>query len=96
MARDDFTQKTKDILAKRVAFLCSNPNCQAPTLAPHTIKNKHISVGVASHITSAAPGGPRYNPNLSSEERMHENNGIWLCQSCSRLIDTALSYNLVF
>ena len=45
--------------------------------------------GVAAHICAAAPGpgARRYDPNMSSEERSHINNGIWLCVSCSVLID---------
>jgi hypothetical protein len=47
-----------------------------------------VNVGVASHITAAAPGGPRYDPNLTSEERRHQSNGIWLCQTHGKLVDS--------
>ncbi|SEH54401.1 hypothetical protein SAMN05660691_00004 [Rheinheimera pacifica] len=46
-----------------------------------------MSIGVAAHICAASPGGPRYNPNMSEEQRTSYDNGIWLCQTCSRLID---------
>jgi hypothetical protein len=46
-----------------------------------------INVGVASHITAASLGGPRYDPSLSPEERSAVANGIWLCQTCAKLID---------
>jgi tetratricopeptide (TPR) repeat protein len=46
-----------------------------------------ISIGVAAHITAASPGGPRYDANLTPEQRSHPDNGIWLCQSCAKLID---------
>lgn len=29
--RDDFSQKTKDSLSKRVGMRCSNPGCKRPT-----------------------------------------------------------------
>ena len=34
-----------------------------------------------------APGGPRYNPDLSPEQRRSAENGVWLCQTCAKLID---------
>jgi hypothetical protein len=85
--RDDFDQKTKDILAKRVGFKCSNPNCRKPTSGPSSDSDKSINVGVASHITAASEGGPRYDKNLPTQERKSVENGIWLCQTHSKLID---------
>jgi hypothetical protein len=85
--RDDFSEDAKRILAYRVAMACSNPECAAHTSGPQVDPLKSVNVGVAAHITSAAAGGPRYNPNLSSEERRSPENGIWLCQNCAKLID---------
>ncbi|EAR11838.1 hypothetical protein PI23P_10912 [Polaribacter irgensii 23-P] len=85
--RDDFTTKTKDIMAKRVGFTCSNPECQMLTVGPNSDENKNTSIGVAAHITAASKKGPRYDENLSSKERQGITNGVWLCQSCSVLID---------
>jgi len=45
-------------------------------------------VGVAAHITAASDGGPRYDRNLTPEQRTHISNGIWLCCDCGRLIDS--------
>ena len=42
---------------------------------------------MAAHITAAAPGGPRYNPALSSAERRNIDNGIWCCNNCGHLVD---------
>ena len=85
--RDDFLRPTIDILSKRVAYICSNPECRQPTIGPHSESSKTVSIGVAAHITAASPGGARYNPALSTNERLDIDNGIWLCQSCARLID---------
>jgi len=85
--RDDFDQKTKDVLYKRVGGKCSNPTCGQETSGPHTDEKKAINVGVAAHITAASVGGPRYDPPLSQEERISPDNGIWLCQVCAKLID---------
>jgi len=86
--RDDFDQKTKDVLYKRVGGKCSNPTCGQETSGPHTDEKKAINVGVAAHITAASVGGPRYDPTLSQEERISPDNGIWLCQVCAKLIDS--------
>lgn len=85
--RDDFTEKTKDCLAKRVGYRCSNPRCRKLTCAASYRPKGYVSIGVAAHICAAAPGGMRYDPNMSHQERKSILNGIWLCQSCSKLID---------
>lgn len=86
--RDDFSEKIKGTLAKRAGWRCSNPTCRCYTSGPHTEANKSISIGVAAHICAAAVGGPRYDKNMSTQARSSIENGIWLCQTCSRLIDT--------
>lgn len=86
--RDDFTESTKRLIAAKVSYFCSKPDCQRPTTGATSDHNGVINVGVASHITAAAPGGPRYDPSLSSEQRRHEANGIWLCQTHGKLIDS--------
>jgi hypothetical protein len=85
--RDDFPQKTKDLLAKRAGFRCSNPTCHRITIGANSNPQKSTNIGVASHISAAAQGGPRYNPKLTSSERMSIENALWLCQTCSVLID---------
>lgn len=87
MSRDNFTKVTIDILAKRVGYCCSNPDCKKYTVGPNEDKTKATSIGIAAHITGASPGGPRYDENVNSEERKHISNGIWLCSNCATLID---------
>ena len=86
--RDDFSQATKDLLANRVGWKCSNPNCRKATRGAGTEKTDVINIGVASHITAASKGGPRYDEDMTAQERKSSENGIWLCQSCSKLIDS--------
>jgi hypothetical protein len=85
--RDNFSPKTKDLLAKRVGYRCSNPSCRKLTSGPHEDVMKAVNVGVAAHITAAASGGPRYDKSLSSEQRKLIDNGVWLCQNCAKLVD---------
>ena len=85
--RDEFTKETKDLLASRVGYKCSFPNCGKDTTGPHIKPDKRVSIGEAAHITAAAPGGARYCVTMTSEERKSANNGIWMCRSHARLVD---------
>ncbi|MDB1122241.1 hypothetical protein [Vibrio algarum] len=85
--RDDFTQKTRLTLQHRVGCSCSNPDCRRKTTGPNSDISKASSIGVACHITAASPNGPRYDQDLSKEERKSILNGIWLCEICSKMID---------
>lgn len=89
--RDDFSQATKDLLANRVGWKCSNPQCRRPTRAAGSKEETVINIGVAAHITAAAKGGPRYDKNMSVAQRKSAENGIWLCQTCSKMIDSDVS-----
>jgi hypothetical protein len=88
MSRDEFSAPAKDALGKRVGYRCSNPLCDVQTVGPHTSASKFANIGVASHISAATEGGPRYDVTLTPEERTSVDNGIWLCQSCAKLIDS--------
>lgn len=88
MPRDEFSTAIKETLAKRVALRCSNLSCQGRTSGPHSDPLRSVNLGVASHITAAAPGGPRYDTSLTAKERVSIENGIWLCEKCAKLIDT--------
>lgn len=86
--RDDFPQNTKDLLANRVGWKCSNPNCRKATRGAGMEKTDVINIGVASHITASSKGSPRFDEYMTAQERKSFENGIWLCQSCSKLIDS--------
>lgn len=87
MARDNFTTETVNSLGKRVGFLCSNPACGKHTSGPHSNPAKVTIIGEAAHICAASVGGPRYDAKMSRDDRRSIENGIWLCSSCSDLID---------
>jgi hypothetical protein len=57
------------------------------TSGPQTEPTKAVNIGVAAHITAASAGGPRFAPAMTSDERQSAENGIWLCQSCAKLVD---------
>jgi hypothetical protein len=85
--RDDFTNSTKMKLALRAGAVCSNPLCRRSTFGAKQGKDGYHNIGVAAHITAAAPGGPRYDATLTRDQRLHADNGIWLCQTHGDLVD---------
>jgi hypothetical protein len=89
--RDDFSAEVKRTLAGRVGLLCSNSECRALTGGPQSDPAKVVNLGVAAHITAAAPGGPRFDEKLSPDERSSATNGVWLCQNCAKRIDSDVS-----
>lgn len=84
--RDDFLKPVINLLKERSGYKCSNPQCRIVT------NGAGINIGVAAHIRAAAPLGPRYDATMSQEERRSYENGIWLCQSCSKMIDNDVNY----
>ena len=88
-SRDNFSAKTRNALALRAGHRCAFRGCGVATEGPSdTEASRHVSIGVAAHIEAAAKGGPRYNENMTPEQRGDISNGIWLCQHHSRLIDS--------
>lgn len=89
MKRDDFKKGIIRILSEQVSHRCSNPDCRVMTAAPGNNKGGVNRVGQAAHITAASPGGPRYDPGMTPEERRSADNGIWLCNICAKKIDNS-------
>lgn len=85
--RHNFSAKIISTLRQRVNNRCSNPSCRVPTTGPVSDPEKFNVIGEAAHITAAAPGGPRFDPSLSRQERSSIRNAIWLCSNCSDKID---------
>jgi hypothetical protein len=88
MSRDEFTAATKARIAARQGYLCAFPGC--PT--PHTVGAARsgdgvINVGTAAHITAASPKGPRFDSKLTSAQRRHQNNGVWMCNVHGKAVD---------
>lgn len=69
--------------------------CLIYSIASLIVANKQLwlhhhtsaSALVGAHIAAAAPGGPRYDPKMSVEERSGPTNGMWLCSNCHDTID---------
>lgn len=85
--RDDFTEAVRRKIGQRAGWLCSFPGCGAPTEGATSDDQGRMSLGTASHICAAAPGGPRYDESMSPEARRSVMNGIWMCRNHGTAID---------
>lgn len=85
--RDEFSPATKRAIERQARGHCSNPACRRLTHAATSDGVGEINIGQASHICAAAPGGPRYDAQMTSEERAAADNGIWLCDVHGRAVD---------
>lgn len=87
MERDDFKKSTRDFLRESAGNNCVNPACGKPTNAKSAVEEKIVSNGIGAHVSAASPGGPRYNPALTREQRSAADNGAWLCANCATMVD---------
>ncbi len=86
--RDDFSEATKRYVAHRAGYHCSFRGCGQSTAGPSDESPTAVTnIGEAAHICAAAPGGKRYFASMTSAERKHIDNAIWLCRNHAALID---------
>ncbi|WP_353741883.1 hypothetical protein WHX55_01395 [Pseudomonas fluorescens] len=85
--RDNFLASTVHRLRDMAGNVCSFPGCHVHTHGSKALRDGPFSVGVACHIKAAAPGGPRYDLSQTQAERKDVSNGIWMCQTHSKLVD---------
>lgn len=89
--RSEFKQPVKQALAKRVGNACSFPSCNSVTEGPNLESEIGISrTGMACHIYAAAtgPAARRVDVNMPVEKLTDISNGIWMCYTHGKLIDT--------
>lgn len=89
--RDDFSSEVRRALAERAGHRCSFPGCNAVTVGPSDETETSVSkTGMACHIAAAAggPGARRYIYNMEPEARASIENGVWMCYTHGKLIDS--------
>ena len=89
---DKFNKTTKEKLAHQAGYRCSKPGCGIPTRGATFDARGTINVGEAAHITAAAPGASRFDSTLTSDQRKRHSNGIWLCATHAKLVDSDESH----
>jgi hypothetical protein len=62
---------------------CAFPGCKAPVYDT----DHNVMVGEFCHIKGKSPGGPRYDPNQSEEERNGYANLMLMCSPHNKIID---------
>jgi len=82
-----FSTETKELVAYRAAYVCSNPDClrltAGPSLANASLK---VKIGEAAHIVGEKPRSARHE-DLGDLVLNGINNALWLCASCHTAID---------
>ena len=87
MSRIDFSAEVKRRVADRNGHRCSFPGCDRTTIGPASAEPEIVSTGVAAHIYSASPGGPRGQSDLPPNDLGELANALWLGANHSRIID---------
>ena len=87
MARAEFPQSVKRIVAERSGYRCSFPGCPRTTIGPGASPREVSRTGVAAHIYSASPQGPRGQAMSPESDITDPRNAIWLCSDHARLVD---------
>lgn len=91
MARNEFYRGVPALLAHQAGNCCSLPGCTFPTAGPSKESTIAVSnTGMACHIipASSGPGARRVDLAIGADEIKSINNGIWLCYTHGKLIDT--------
>lgn len=79
----DYTRTTLRRLDTLSGNQCAAPCCDKPLIA----RDGQTIVSKICHIEAASPDGPRYNPQMTDEDRRHYNNLVLLCDECHSIID---------
>jgi len=89
----DKARKYKPSTVRRLDTLscnqCANPECSRKLIA----KDGETIISQICHIEAASPYGPRYNPQMSDDERRDFDNLILLCDECHSIIDNMANKN---
>ncbi len=89
MSRRAITKNVLQDLCIRSKNKCAFPGCD------HPILNEHGDyVAELCHIEAAEPGGPRYNPNQTDEERRSYSNLLFLCHHHHKETDNVDLYSV--
>lgn len=62
---------------------CASPSCTKAIIA----KDEKSMIAKICHIEAASSDGPRFNPDMSDDQRRHFDNLLILCDECHTIID---------
>ena len=70
-------------------FALSGNVCAFPSCDVHLVEESGVVVGEICHIEAAEPGGPRFNPQQSIEDRREFSNLLLLCANHHHVTDAS-------
>ncbi|GAB3602504.1 ABC-three component system protein [Microbacterium aureliae] len=92
--RDRVPPAQEKVVIARSGNKCAYPGCALNlTIDPKAGGDRPKATGKVAHIAAASPGGPRYDPQMTSEERGSAENLIYLCGPHHDAVDTQLEYH---
>src|SRR6185437_11629315 len=74
--------KTYNLLYAKSSNRCAFPGCK------NAITDGQTLVGNVCHIKAAKPGGPRYDPKQTNEERHGYENLLLMCSIHNKVVDS--------
>ncbi|WP_149355961.1 hypothetical protein [Comamonas testosteroni] len=74
-------------------FAKSGNVCAFPGCTHELVTTKNLFVGQVCHIEAAKPGGQRYNPNSTDEDRRSASNLILLCYRHHKETDDVVAFD---
>jgi hypothetical protein len=88
MAQVEFSKAVKLAIAKRAAYICSNPSCRMLTLHLTDIEHLHVRFkGRIAPICTPTAQGARFDPTLNGNQLKAIDNAIFLCLQCVSLVN---------
>lgn len=98
MEKKNLSQKTKRLQPKshvlRELYLKSGNQCAFPGCYNPIVDAQGNFVGEVCHIEAAMPGGERYNPNMSDEDRRSYDNLMLMCHTHHVVTDDVDEYTV--
>lgn len=92
--RDRVPPAQEKVVIARSGNKCAYPGCGLNlAIDPKVDGDRPKATGKVAHIAAASPGGPRYDPEMTPEERGSAQNLIYLCGAHHDAVDTQLQYH---
>ncbi|MFC8664734.1 ABC-three component system protein [Streptomyces sp. NPDC057199] len=96
MARVEAPAGQQKVVIQRSGNICAYPSCKAElVVSARHADDRDKAVGKVAHICAASEGGPRFDPDMSDEERGKASNLIYLCGTHHDAIDSQLNHHTV-
>lgn len=78
----------------RELYILSGNKCAFPQCTHEIIDENGTFVAELCHIEAAMPGGERFNPNMTNEERAHSSNLLFLCHKHHKVTDNVKDFDV--